>query len=350
MNRLFGTLPIAVALALSPVSMAQVDDTQPSIARYFNAALEYWRIWETTDSELVNLLIVAEKATITEKGSPANDALLKLQPNIQSLIRASQMPICDWQIDFSKGLETRLPHLRKVRSSARILVLDGRRLIGEKDSGGASIRAVAALNIGSHVGQDNHLIGSLVDMAIVALTCEFINDILDTGTTTQVDRDMMLATLNQYDEVDPFDVLGSIMYERELVAEWIEREFTGDDSRGVPELLMLISNEDDIEDHPIIKYTDEDLIEDLAKFGPAYDALVSAWAAEDILERFDEIDDDVRAGEYGELAKLLMPSLRNVRQSSDLVDSMMARTRERLAQTKDQVLDPTKNPTSDSDG
>lgn len=351
MNRLFGTLPIAVALVFSPASMAQDTESHPSVARYFNAALEYWKLWETMDSELVNIVEEEGHASLVQVGSPASDALIKLQPDIHALIRASQMPICDWQIDYSAGFDTVLPHLGRIRMSASLLRADARRLIGEGDIEGATIRAIAALNVALHVSENNFLVGSLVGMAVGNLSCIVTNEILDSGKSTQADRDMLLAAFDQIDSVDRFGIKGAIALERDSALEWLGSEFAGEGSRDVSELFEYVSGGDAIgKDNPFEKFTDEDLMEDLDKLGTAYDALLSAWDADDVLDRMDAINESVLAGEYGELAKVLLPAFNNVRKAASRTDATIASTRERLVKTTDQVPDSTENPAPDSDG
>jgi hypothetical protein len=351
MNTILGTLSIAASMAFTPVSMAQVSDAHPISTGGPNAALEYWKIWETMDSELVDLVFDAEEAKGSEEGSSALDALLQLQPEIQSLIRASEMPLCDWQIDYSAGFETVLPHLGKVRVSAKLLNADARRLIDEDEIEAASVRAVAIFGIASHVNEDNFLIGSLVSMVVADLGCTLVDEILDTGKSTPADRDMMLAALNQFERVDPFYVADAIALEREIAVDWIKREFTGEDAREVSELIEYVTGNDALsENHPFVDYSDEDLVRDLDKLSAAYDALLGVWNADDVLDQFDAIHDRVRAGEFGELAKVLLPALGSVRQRSSGMDATLKSTRNRLSEESDQAAESTKNPGTDSDG
>ena len=221
--------------------------------------------------------------------------------------------------------------------SARLLRADAQRLLAEGDIDGATIRAVAEVDMALQVSEGNFLIGSLVGIA-VGQHSELITDqILDSGKSTQANRDLLMAAYNRIEMENVFGIIDAIELEGKIAVQWLESEFTGDDARDVSGLLPYVTGAKPTEeDHPLDSFTDEDIVNDLAKLSSAYDALLSAWNAEDATEQLGDIYLAVEAGEFGELAKVLLPALSNVRRSTDRISVTITATKKRIAETEDQ--------------
>ena len=235
---------IALSILVSaPASIAQ--DTPPPVANN-NAALTYWQIWDTLDANLVEVATLVEPDETYEPGRPVTDALLQLQPDIRALMAAANNPHCDWQIDYDAGFDAVLPHLSKMRTTARLFREDARRLSAAGDTDEAVQRVVAAFNLAEQTAGDRVIISPLVGMAIAALATTETDALIAAGDLTADQRDQILATMAVIDQHDPFALADAIAHERDMMTTWVKREFTGDGAHEGSLALAVVPEHGDV--------------------------------------------------------------------------------------------------------
>ncbi|MCH7791287.1 MAG: hypothetical protein IID31_03280 [Planctomycetes bacterium] len=331
---------IALSILVSaPASIAQ--DTPPPVANN-NAALTYWQIWDTLDANLVEVATLVEPDETYEPGRPVTDALLQLQPDIRALMAAANNPHCDWQIDYDAGFDAVLPHLSKMRTTARLFREDARRLSAAVDTGEVVQRVVAIFNLAEQTAGDRVIISPLVGMAIAALATTETDALIAAGDLTADQRDQILATMAVIDQHDPFALADAIAHERDMMTTWVKREFTGDGARDITTLLGGQAPDDLIAD--LTDLADEDLIKAVDDAATAYDATLAVWFDHDADEKLNDINLAVQNDEYGPIARVITPALTNLREASLKTINVLESTRNRLKQLTFENTDP------DSDG
>lgn len=96
---------------------------------------------------------------------------------IEHAITASEIPNCDWGLDFSKGTSMQIPHLSAYRNLSRILIVDAKILAAEGHYRTALSRCLTAYKMAAHAG-DDMIISFLVGTSIEEMANECIQTIL----------------------------------------------------------------------------------------------------------------------------------------------------------------------------
>lgn len=96
---------------------------------------------------------------------------------IHQLAEGSRIPHCDWGIDYSKGVGTRLPELNRLNYVARLVGADARRLSGSGDIRQALERLLCLQRMAGHVSGDV-TICHLVSLSMRKVSHQVLADIL----------------------------------------------------------------------------------------------------------------------------------------------------------------------------
>lgn len=168
-----------VPTRLEDVRLAQVPDEQ-NAALLLNRAFLLMAGGKTgPDAQMASLTgLESFWKKDPRKGISAADAVgirARLdEPEIREILellhRAAERPRCDFGLDYSKGAETPLPHLNRMRMAARLLVLESWSRAAGGDATGAVKAARCGLQIGGFSFSDGVLISFLVAAASDALT------------------------------------------------------------------------------------------------------------------------------------------------------------------------------------
>jgi len=113
-----------------------------------NAALRYWSAF----AQMQDSAITAEQAktlnlildgTAPYDDSKYKDLVEKNRPALETMIRGTALPACDWGIEYQLGPETPVDYVRRALELGRLNVLYAFHLLIAHDHGGA-MRALAA--------------------------------------------------------------------------------------------------------------------------------------------------------------------------------------------------------------
>jgi hypothetical protein len=280
-----------------------------------NAALLYSRTWMLeVDNSLRKLADVnwADPGfTITPD---ITAALAANRGIIDGLLRASAVDDCDWGIDYDLGFEAMLPHLSKLRSSARALAVDARVKALQGDSAGAAQRVAAIFDLSRHAGGDQLLIVSLVSQAIANLGAD-LTDALRPSLTPQ-GKALVLAAASRLDTDDPFAARAGIRGEGLMIQKWVKARCTGHDAGKkfiqliVPAVEGADNNNTSHEVQLKLSGADEaTLAADLDKATRVANDSLAVWNEPDAAQRLKEISDRIQAGKYGTAALAIAPAL-----------------------------------------
>jgi hypothetical protein len=127
-----------------------------------NAALRYWSAFAQMQDAAITEEQAKEVTTILDGTAPYDDLkyknlIEKNRPALETLVRATTLPNCDWGVDYRLGTEAPVEYVRKALALGRLNVLYTFHLLrtGEKD------RAVRALAAGLRFAPDTAKGGTL---------------------------------------------------------------------------------------------------------------------------------------------------------------------------------------------
>lgn len=213
---------------------SQPAETTTDAASQPSAAATYKRIADSIDSATPEQLGAADISAIRPwLAARAND--------IEALIEASKAVDAGFNVDYTKDLQTLIPHLGHVRPCARLLASDAKRCIADGDGDGASKRLAAIVRMANQVSANGHaLIEYLVAAALVDLAAKETVSGAQTlkSSPWKTELQVQLATISPMNPLRLKEVLASErdMIARSLRANTIPTEFS-------PEIAGLSTSE-----------------------------------------------------------------------------------------------------------
>lgn len=310
-----------------PAQLGMVQDRAQPADR--NAALDYWRL--ITQLQPKEDLAESVKAVLDRMQPPESDQarpeaepaelmpggalaieLADLSGFFDDARRASLEPRCDFQVRYEDGYAALLPHLAPMRSIARLLVADARRLALADDPAAAAERLGSALRLAHHVAGDRTLISSLVSAAIADLAGREAHWLLDrTGDDASVSRPIA-AALPRLLSHDPYQIEAALRTERDLVAS-LPRQFNGPFAgRDFAVAFGLAGTaERDASDRVVHSLNAALFKTEVERALDAFDLILEAWRAPDPQAALELLSRQARDNHFGVVARMTLPDLRN---------------------------------------
>lgn len=170
-------------IAATGAPVKATDLSKPPIPDPQNAAIVYQEAFdafqlsdEDTDF-VVDVLSGETDLSDAAVGARAEDILSQNWEALRFIYRATTMPRCDFQLDWSKGFDLTFPHLPKLRSCSRLLALESMILAREGHADDALAACAANLRL-TKAADDSSLVGTLVQYAVVAISFRSLDAIL----------------------------------------------------------------------------------------------------------------------------------------------------------------------------
>ncbi|HKW76886.1 MAG TPA: hypothetical protein VJN64_15250 [Terriglobales bacterium] len=158
-----------------------------------NAALRYWMAFADLQDHPADQATTALMEQVLE-GS-ANWDEQRLGPIVEansaavlSMQRGSELPECNWGLDYSRGEAMSLGHLPKARVLARLNALYGARQIAQGDTAGAVATWLAGLRFAQCVSKGVGLIGILSAKPAFMANLHLITRAAQSGLTGELQR------------------------------------------------------------------------------------------------------------------------------------------------------------------
>lgn len=295
-----------------------------------NAALMYYAIWTTRNEE--DMKTVSELYGDVKLGNALplelHKALERNQGDINRLMKAAAVKNCDFGLDRSEGFMLLLPHLSKMRASARLLAADAKRCMAEGKPDDAADRYVAILGLARHASMDKILISSLVSVAVASLPVSDLVEQKGAAMLTSAGRTKILAALERFGGAEGFGLKGALEGEREMAIDANIALYDGPDAgrRMVDELLKPIMHDNNGDkpdpegDARVQKLRAMDgnaLHAELRKMGRFYEHAQQVWDGPDPQKQIAKLSKAADDGEYGELGRFFLPALGKCRSSQD---------------------------------
>jgi hypothetical protein len=324
MSRLFLLVPLAVfaatSLLVAPPASGQQDPATATAPCPPNAALAYWRAWNgRTPTIWESTFLESEMRRVDANWVPDSSVAAQLQAaqaDIEALIKATQIEWCDWGVPLKEmGFEAGLPHLAKMRTAARVLMADSRRLSAGGDVHGAAERAAAMLRMSRHLRTDK-LVYSVrtaqsigVDFALAEMRRLAELKLLDDAS-----RAVLIGALNEASGRDPWGMLPALQEEPVLIRDAIHRVCTGPDAAAMffQKIAPGASKEDRARSG--LEQLDEAGIQEAAdRMSVAYLEVIANWDSPDAVQQIRSLQDQKKAGDYGAVGVLTGSDLPHMR-------------------------------------
>lgn len=344
----FPVLPaLLVTLAGVPAAFGQAEEIDLSLsaaeaAAYLdtiaptNAALVYNQVFMTTSDALTQARVhfntdPDDDDTWGTTREQAEEALINAQPVFDNLAWASNLPECDFGIQYQQGWTTLLPHIGKMRALAFALQADAQRHLEQGDPDTAATRLATIYRMSQQVTGDRLLISSLVSTAMSRHTGTLVTEMIESGELTGPGRDLLLDALGTFAENDPFAIRHGIAMEGIVSVGWLAKSF--DDGQAGTRLaeFELI----DAETNPkLVRRLDAmshaELLAEAEKIPEFYERCLNVWDAADAPTRMAELDAILEVGGFGELTKAFAASISRSREQDARAQQELADMRAAL--------------------
>lgn len=307
---------LLLVFARSPTPAPSALQVAPPDGR--NAALKYWAAWTMLDTPTREKAIMAidwdalGTETDPEKlpaeffeGASAIDASL-----IDSLIKATSLRKCDFEIEYENGFAALTPHLVSVMNTARVLRLHARSRLVSGDVRRAGQCVAAMYRLAAHVANDRVTISGYISFTIADRAhCE-TELLVASGRLTAADRDSLVASIRWADESDPCGLKRGLASERRWGMDWVVTTFNGPDAgrRFVEFADQGLIGGGGQRANDIRSMDAARLSREAHRSRVMYDDILTAWDRRDAPERLKTIEVRVVNGDYGVLASVVAPT------------------------------------------
>jgi hypothetical protein len=154
-------ITLCLIVALSATAIA--DSTQKPAD---NAALRYWMAFAQMNDSQISHTDAMRMDAMINGGSPWEEKqfgpiLEKNKPAIETMIRGSLLPYCDWGLESERGPETPIDYVPKARALARLNNLYSLRLSSMGDYHGATGSTIAGIRFAQHLSENGSFLGAL---------------------------------------------------------------------------------------------------------------------------------------------------------------------------------------------
>lgn len=289
-----------------------------------NAALAYYRAWADQSTELQLTLLTGDRLSLTEGGV---DLLAAGQETVVMLLRAAEGGEADWGVDLADGPGTLLPHLGKLRGSAKVLTADALRCVEDGDGAGAAARAAALFRMSRQSTSDQVLISSLVGMAIGNLGVSLTDQLIEAGAIDAHGARVVLAAIGDGGGTDRYGLRDAIVGEWRMIAEYLLMN-APEEGAGRWLLETMGMEADDAESKRIAAMDKPALMRELGGWSAYYSDMLGAWDAGD-RARMDAVVERLKDGEYGTITVVMAASLTRAfdsdRKSTEDINALIER-------------------------
>ncbi len=322
---------VAAAL-LGAGAFAQTDEAR-NAAAWYAKAVERLAAAAISDDDLD-----AIHRYDLQSGGPAPEAvraaLLRLEPVFSAVRRGSRQDVSDFELDYAQGFELGVPHLADLRTISELMSKDALVRMHDGDGLAAANDIAAVYRMAGHLADDGVTISSLVGQVIFKQADRVAGAGLDRGVLGPVECARLLEALKELPARDPFDIVGSIENEQEMIAEWMHTRYDDPADRagmlddfglnlGITADLTGLLLLDDARFDAELRETDQLL-----------DRVVDIFAMENQEEarlELARLGEEIERGDHGVLAPLLVPSYGKLFERMTETESMIEERSRQLA-------------------
>jgi hypothetical protein len=161
-----------------------------------NAALRYWMAFaqmndspiSTEDAARMEAIVNGKAAWDEQKFGPLVE---QNKDAIETMIRGTRLPYCEWGIEYNLGPDAPIAHLPKARALARLNRLYAERLANAGDYDAAIRATIAGVRFAQHMTESASFFGALTAKAALVSQLEEVKQLASSGRLSSA----QLATL-----------------------------------------------------------------------------------------------------------------------------------------------------------
>jgi hypothetical protein len=184
-SRFFLSIILSSALtATAPAQKTKLGD---------NAALRYWSAFAQMQDAAITDQQAKELTTILDGTTPYDDLrykdlVEKNRPALETMVRATALPNCNWGVDYQLGPDAPGDYIRKSLALGRLNVLYAFHLLASGDKDGAARVLVAGLRFSHDVANGGSFFAALVAKSLLAAHLRFGAFAMRTGVISGSQR------------------------------------------------------------------------------------------------------------------------------------------------------------------
>ena len=215
----------------------------------------------------------------------------KLAPFIKQAREIALMPHCDWNLDYSQGLELLLPHLGDIRQAGKLVSVSIQEDVNAGKFDSALLGMESLVGMSKHLNDQGTIISSLVSYSVFKMDSKLVSIFNQTNNAAQLSS--LKNVIDTLDPFDPFGIRESAAGEKSLITNSLRNKDIKDlDLGGFVE-------------EPIS--TDLDLEFEMTRYESVMDraiVILNMPNKTEALEAAEKLSKEVDAGEHGELSKV----------------------------------------------
>lgn len=299
-----------VLLSLLALASPAPGQSNRNAATWYQRAMEAYGRLEPGDIDVIRSFLEQPGQA---PGWDVQQIIARAQPLIDAARRGSMQQFSDFSLDHSLGMALTLPHLQVMRDTARIMNADALVRLQTGDAAGAADQIGAMYRFAEHMVDDRTMISSLVSRAMFNLADGAAQFGLDhQAFDAAMSADLLRAT-QRYDGNDPFGVVESLFIERDIFTKSIGERYIDDRELMLAELGW---GDDESQLADDLRAMDRDtFIEQLDQVDVLMTDVIAAFEHPDPEQgraMLDDIEIRLEAGEFGQLALVMVPAFGRV--------------------------------------
>lgn len=342
-TRIFAVIALAGS-AMCPMMVPAMGQAVHPEPKDRNAALVYSTAFHSyinrdlTDKidavEMNEVGTESDPAKQSEKYKAAAQAVDENRIAVNTLIRASKMDRCDFELPMENGINVLMPHLGQLRKSARLLRFDARKMLIEGKPDEAAERIAAIYRIANHLQRDEILISTLVSVAVGGLANSESEVLIKSGKLTAAGREAILAAIGTLDSKDPYGFKGALQGERRMTVSWVRSKYTPPNAgerfaHEIEKEWGMVPNKSEPLAQ-IAKMDDQQFANGLAQLESYHELLLSLWDLPDAPQRLELLGSRIEKGDFGPFSQFMAPSLSKACNSSKKCFAELSEARKHL--------------------
>ncbi len=330
MWRWIGVLVILTALIASNGVHAQ---SAKNAATWYRRAIEAYESlpWDVKES-LWNYDWSNPNAPISDE---FRLALARVQPVLRLAHRGARQGYSDFDLDYAQGVELLLPHLSSMRGITWAMHNDALLRLRDGDTAGAAAAVASIYRMGGHLSSDRIIISSLVGQALFSAGEMVVRVGMDGAAFTAEDSATMMKALRDFSATDPFEYVEAIAMDQEIMIEWMRMKYSGEGGRErLAEDFGRFDDGASEQNEQLAAMTEEEFSESLDQVDQFMNRVIEAFMDPDQeagRATMDEITKEIRAGEYGVLAIVMVPAHNKIFDKMHMAEQRLADRRASLA-------------------
>jgi len=298
--------------ATKPAEPAPAKQPAPDVNAE-NAALSYERIWDGANKAIFDAGFLRTTLREDEKWLPDVESSKQLeaaQADIESLIRVTKMPKCDWHVRTKEeGFDAKVPHWIKLGTTCRVLFADARRLNQRGGTGDAqaAIERIAAIIRLSHHFESDKLVGAVrTGRQLAAMGLLEAQRLAKAGKLDEPMRKTLLEAIKPLDTTDPLSMKDALLNESIITREWTKRICVGPNaSKTFIAKFAPKAKQEEIERSGVNQMDEATLHRQIESLDLCYKEIVANWDLPNAGEAIKSIDEQRKKGDFGGPAVLV---------------------------------------------